>query len=345
MVSLAEFRASVAEFIPAETSIIEVRLYKADECVTMAVSENDDLIASIFALLPMYNEIKLYFSDNTWRLMNIIQQESDEDESYNSNEFLGEKMQEVLPLIEVFIKVDQDTTMVVTLDDSQTTMDLKTQIIMQYEFPPYDTFDHFLLTFEGHILEDEEKLLSRLRHQCTVKMYFKLHGGGKRALSQSIKSGRHQSRDEALTDQTTELDNLLILFKAGDTSPFTELILEKVKDSKDKLKSEGVNIMKFILKQVPKDDLKKMSLTTTTEVSLRILNLCKIIYANEYAKMEAIKKQNEYAERILFLLCAQAMTMSFNKDSGISWKDFAEAVVNEIERERSSDTPSTCTIS
>jgi BASS family bile acid:Na+ symporter len=81
--------------------------------------------------------------------------------------------------------------------------------------------------------------------------------------------------------------------------------------------------MKFILKQVPKDDLKKMSLTTTNEVSLRILNLCKIIYANEYAKMEAIKKQNEYAERILFLVCAQAMTMSFNKTPGISWKDFA----------------------
>jgi hypothetical protein len=119
-----------------------------------------------------YTELKVILKNGDFQFMRMAT-----CDAFPEDEFDAKTMQSVLPLIEIFIKIDAETTLTVSVDKSQSIYDVKMTVIMLANFPVYEAFEFMLFVFEGKVLQDHQHAFSVLRDQVDVKLFWKLLGG------------------------------------------------------------------------------------------------------------------------------------------------------------------------
>ena len=160
-------------------------------------------------------------------------------------------------------------------------------------------------------------------------MIVKLKGGGKRAMS---RPGRKQGQAETLAEFKSHLADLKTLLKTSEKSPLVDMILENIKTTEDMAKQHGAAVVPMVLKQLPKDTLKLLSLSTSgSEFVGKIMALSKAIFQKEVEKMESYRRDIELSEKVIYYLTCLAATTSYHNDGvGISWTKLETDILNAV---------------
>ena len=115
---------------------------------------------------------------------------------------------------------------------------------------------------------NDTDVISSIIADSTINLVVRLRGGGKGAMS---RPGRKQGQAETLAEFKSHLADLKTLLKTSEKSPLVDMILENIKTTEEMAKQHGAAVVPMVLKQLPKDTLKMLSLSTSGSEFVRKL--------------------------------------------------------------------------
>ena len=163
-----------------------------------------------------------------------------------------------------------------------------------------------------------------IENENTIHLSIETIGGGKRALSRPAVN--------TITNFKDELDDKVTLLKTLKTNPLSEAVLTRVAKVEELLKNQGDRVMPLALTKVNGETPKNLSMSTSTEFTVRTSQMSKAIFAEETAMVLEYDRSKKLSEEILYLLTAMAMTKSYHQvGAGMSWTKLQFDMLNLIQ--------------
>ena len=256
------------------------------------------------------------------------------------DEFSPSQMQQILPLKEVFFEKIAGRIVTLSVDESQSILDLKHSLITLHN-APVDALDEMVFIYEGNLIMDNDNAFEMIQDQGTVKVYCKGPGGGKWARAAE---GVAVVKD----DIQKQLNDSIILLKQYD-SAFVKSVLEEVEKTKQKLEESGDQAIKIALQKLSKDDLKDLCTSSHNNVNSRMQLVTTLMMKTHFEKLEQTRTELKQAEHTLVTMVNLAMHTCYNQSGNLSWKTFEADVVDALTKKKPEQTQTqvqdqTCTI-
>jgi hypothetical protein len=229
---------------------------------------------------------------------------------------------------QVFVKALDGKTFALQVKSQDTVLLLKAMVQGVTKVPHGEQ----RLVFEGEQLEDTDKVLDLVCPDGTIHMSLRLRAGGKRALSIPAKDSKGQQRDEVLKNLKTQLDQTMLLMKTDNTTSLIDALESQVAKSREMLAKDDEKVMEVIMKSLSKDTLKKVSIFSSNDVSVRTMSISKILFSKELDIIGKMESQIEHAHKVMHLLATQAIVTSYQKETTISWKQMEADLMNALSR-------------